>query len=53
LRNNNCVINVEVEQKNQTQVKQAKPIFEFMDSVGYHTLQRYKRDEVLFAKRKA
>ena len=53
LRNNKCVVNVEVEQKNQTQVKQAKPIFEFMDSVGYHTLQRYKRDEVLFAKRKA
>jgi len=53
LRDNNCVVNVEVEQKNQTQVERARPIFEFMDSIGYHTLQRYKRDEVLFAKRKA
>lgn len=53
LRNNNCVINAEVEQKNQAQVERSRPIFELMDSLGYHTLKRYKRDEVLFAKRKA
>ena len=53
LRENDCVVNVEVEQKNPDQVTRSKPIFKFMDSIGYHTLQRYKRDEVLFAKRKA
>jgi len=53
LRENDCVVNVEVEQKNQEQVVRGRPIFEFMDSIGYHTLKRYKRDEVLFAKRKA
>ena len=51
LMNNYCVINVEIEQKNSVQVKNSKPIFKFMQSIGYHTLKRYKRDEVLFAKR--
>lgn len=53
LINNDCVLNVEIEQKNQAQVKASRPIFDYMESLGYITLKRYKRDEVLFAKRKA
>lgn len=49
---NNCVLNVEIEQKNPKQVEMGKPIFEFMESIDYEKLVRYKRDEVLFAKRK-
>jgi len=49
---NDCIINIEIEQKNPKQVEMGKPIFKFMESIGYRTLPRYKRDEVLFAKRK-
>jgi hypothetical protein len=52
LQTNDCVLNIEIEQKNPKQVELSKPIFEFMQSIGYRTLRRYKRDEVLFAKRK-
>ena len=52
LLQNDCVLNIEIEQKNQSQVAKAKPIFEFMESIGYIKLSRFKRDEVLFAKRK-
>ena len=52
LQNNDCILNIEIEQKNPKQVAMSKPIFDFMQSIGYHTLNRYKRDEVLFAKRK-
>jgi FkbM family methyltransferase len=52
LMENDCVLNVEIEQKNPRQVEMGKPIFEFMESIGYKKLVRYKRDEVLFAKRK-
>ena len=52
LLQNDCVLNIEVEQKNQSQVAKAKPIFELMESIGYIKLSRFKRDEVLFAKRK-
>ena len=52
LQTNDCVLNIEIEQKNPKQVELGKPIFEFMQSIGYRTLNRYKRDEVLFAKRK-
>jgi FkbM family methyltransferase len=52
LLQNDCVLNIEIEQKNQSQVAKGKPIFAFMESIGYRTLTRFKRDEVLFAKRK-
>jgi FkbM family methyltransferase len=53
LLNNDCVVNVEIEQKNPVQVENSKPIFNLMGSLGYRKLYGYKRDEVLFAKRKA
>jgi hypothetical protein len=53
LMENKCVLNVEIEQKNPEQVKAGRPIFKLMESLGYRKLNRYKRDEVLFAKRKA
>jgi FkbM family methyltransferase len=49
---NDCVLNIEIEQKNPKQVALGRPIFEFMESLGYVQLDRFKRDEVLFAKRK-
>ena len=52
LLNNDCVVNVEIEQKNPEQVKAGRPIFKLMESLGYIKLDRFKRDEVLFAKRK-
>tara|TARA_B100000902_G_C27132025_1_gene824128 strand:- start:164 stop:823 length:660 start_codon:yes stop_codon:yes gene_type:complete len=52
LTENKCVLNVEIEQKNPEQVKAGRPIFELMESLGYIKLVRFKRDEVLFAKRK-
>ena len=39
--------------QNPVQVENSKPIFNLMESLGYRKLNRYKRDEVLFAKRKA
>lgn len=52
LLENDCVLNIEIEQKNQSQVAKGRPIFDFMESIGFEKLRRYKRDEVLFAKRK-
>ena len=52
LLENDCVLNIEIEQKNQSQAEKGKPIFDFMESIGFEKLKRYKRDEVLFAKRK-
>ena len=52
LLGNNCVLNIEIEQKNQSQAEKGKPIFDFMESIGFEKLKRFKRDEVLFAKRK-
>jgi len=49
---NKCVVNVEIEQKNPEQVKAGRPIFQLMETLGYMKLDRFKRDEVLFAKRK-
>jgi len=53
LKNNDCVVNIEIEQKHKHQVEEGKPIFQFMKDLGFKLLKRYKRDEVLFAKRKA
>ena len=50
--NNKCLLNVEIEQKNPEQEKEYWTIYDFMDSIGYYELPRYKKSEVLFAKRK-
>ena len=52
LMNNNCLLNIEIEQKNPEQEKEYWTILKFMESLDYHKLPRFKKSEVLFAKRK-
>lgn len=50
LKNNDCVLNVEIEQKNEAQRRNQKQIIEFLDSIGYKEFGRSRKNEVVFTK---
>ena len=50
LINNNAVLNVEIEHKNEGHKKRAKDIIEFLSSVGYKEYGRSRKKEVVFKK---
>ena len=52
LTNNKCLLNIEIEQKTPEQEKEYWTISKFMESINYYELPRFKKSEVLFAKRK-
>jgi FkbM family methyltransferase len=50
LKNNDCVLNVEIEHKNEAQRRKGKQIIEFLDGVGYKEFGRSRKKEVVFTK---
>jgi len=47
---NDCVLNVEIEHKNEKQKQKGKEIIEFLQSVGYREYGRSRKKEVVFTK---
>ena len=52
LLNNDCVLNIEIEHKNEAQRKKGKEIISLLNSLGYHEFGRSRKKEVVFTKRK-
>ena len=50
LINNNCVLNVEIEHKNEAQRQKGKEIISFLKGVGYQEFGRSRKKEVVFTK---
>ena len=51
LINNDAVLNIEIENKNEGHKRRAKEIIDFLSSVGYKEYGRSRRKEVVFKKR--
>ena len=49
---NDCVLNIEIEHKNEKQKQKGKEIIEFLQSVGYREYGRSRKKEVVFTKLK-
>jgi len=47
---NDCVLNIEIEHKNEKQKQKGKEIIEFLQSVGYREYGRSRKKEVVFTK---
>jgi FkbM family methyltransferase len=47
---NDCVLNVEIEHKNEKQKQKGKEIIKFLESVGYREYGRSRKKEVVFTK---
>ena len=52
LLNNDCVLNIEIEHKNEAQRKKGKEIISLLNSLGYREFGRSRKKEVVFTKRK-
>lgn len=52
LLNNDCVLNIEIEHKNEKQREKGKEIISLLDSLGYREFGRSRKKEVVFTKRK-
>ena len=52
LLNINCVLNIEIEHKNEAQRKKGKEIISLLNSLGYREFGRSRKKEVVFTKRK-
>ena len=50
LMNNDCVLNVEIEHKNETRRKKGKEIIELLNSMNYREFGRSRKKEVVFTK---
>jgi len=50
LLNNNCVLNVEIEQKTQSQKQSGKKIHSYLNKLGYIEHGRSRKNEVVFKK---
>jgi FkbM family methyltransferase len=49
---NDCVLNVEIEHKNEAQRTKGKQIISYLDSLGYSEFGRSRKKEVIFTKRR-
>jgi len=52
LSENDCVLNVEIEHKNEAQRTKGKQIISYLDSLGYSEFGRSRKKEVVFTKRR-
>jgi len=52
LLNNDCVLNVEIEQKTQSQKQTGKKIHSYLNELGYKEHGRSRKNEVVFTKRR-
>ena len=50
LINNDCVLNVEIEHKNEAQKIKGKQIISYLESLGYNEFGRSRKKEVVFTK---
>ena len=50
LQNNNCVLNIEIEHKNDEQKKKGKEIIDFLKNLNYIEFGRSRKKEVVFTK---
>lgn len=50
LLNNDCVLNIEIEHKNEAQRQRGKQIVSFLNSLGYKEYGRSRKKEVVFVK---
>lgn len=50
LTNNNCVLNIEIEHKNESQRQRGKQIISLLSSLGYKEYGRSRKKEVVFVK---
>ena len=49
---NDCVLNVEIEHKNEAQRTKGKQIISYLDGLGYREFGRSRKKEVVFTKRR-
>ena len=52
LLENDCVLNVEIEHKNDAQKAKGKQIISYLESLGYREFGRSRKKEVVFTKRR-